>query len=931
MGKSLKRMQAEMAALDESLAAARQQRGQAEAVLADLLGTATAVRDARRQWRGQVERACDGAYAAALASVGLLTWAGWDDPRWAGWQPSSGQPDQALPACLRIGMGGRPPQPYAVPFIGHNKTVILLASEKTAATAKALMQSLVVRIALAMPHQARFTLIDPVQLGRSFPMRAYLPQVRPHGQDPSQDLQTVIDDIARIGSQVLKFTESFEKLPPETRAAERFECVFVTDFGAKPTVESRFFDRLVNIGVAGPQVGRYLFLHVNRDLPLPRDIDLSRFTNAEIVDLDECGLALDGPPAPERQVALLEAAAEVKQPESTFNWTSGVGLSEDGWWRTAADQMIETPVGDGVAVWFGQKGGANCAHGVLAGTTGSGKSNFLHVMITGLAVRYSPRELQFYLVDGKSGVEFNRYRGLPHARVVSLRTAPVFAQSVLADLAAEMERRYALFGEAGVQGLADFRRKRPDMALPRLLLVVDEYQQLFENDPETASALLGRLSDKGRAAGVHLFLASQRFTAHGMLYADKIFTNIGLRIALMMPDAAGLTEFGPRGKQMIKELDKPGMVVVNDRGGDDTANQRGMVAGFDDGQADRIVAALAARAAADPACAGLPAPVVFSGDDQPRIAGNRLLRDLLERPARPTAAELETLARREARDGGLGKEAWLAAERPLALWLGQEFNVHGHAVLALRRGLHQNALLIGSDAPARYGMLAGALSGLPALHGPQDVRLIIVDGAIPHMPGHGALAAVADGLLRPLGYDVTLHGEAARAVTVLQELATELAARKDSGAAMAGQPSLLVVMTDLDRAVELARDPSRREAGTPYELFRQILREGPSCGIHLLLSLSSIHLLGQFLDERRDLQQFTHRIALQMSDADSRAFVGNGAAARLSAIGSGKAALLLSMTEGLERASWFKPYDMIDPAALSAQADELRRKLEGRA
>ena len=140
-------------------------------------------------------------------------------------------------------------------------------------------------------------------------------------------------------------------------------------------------------------------------------------------------------------------------------------------------------------------------HTMIAGQTHSGKSYLLHVLITGLAARYPPDELRFILVDGKQGVEFKSYRRLPHADVVCLRTSSAIARSVLADYFAEMNERFRLFQSANVRDLEEYRRTTGNVK-PRMLMIVDEYQQLLTGDADrSGSLLLQAILRKGARCG----------------------------------------------------------------------------------------------------------------------------------------------------------------------------------------------------------------------------------------------------------------------------------------------------------------------------------------------------------------------------------------------------------------------------------------------
>src|SRR5205823_6159852 len=129
-------------------------------------------------------------------------------------------------------------------------------------------------------------------------------------------------------------------------------------------------------------------------------------------------------------------------------------------------------------------GQGTAQHVLIAGKTGSGKSTLLHALITNLALLYSPEEVELYLLDFKKGVEFKTYAAnhLPHARVVAIESEREFGLSVLQRLDAELRQRGDRFRAAGVQDLRGFRQAAGGGPLPRLLLIVDEFQEFFTED-----------------------------------------------------------------------------------------------------------------------------------------------------------------------------------------------------------------------------------------------------------------------------------------------------------------------------------------------------------------------------------------------------------------------------------------------------------------
>jgi DNA segregation ATPase FtsK/SpoIIIE-like protein len=159
---------------------------------------------------------------------------------------------------------------------------------------------------------------------------------------------------------------------------------------------------------------------------------------------------------------------------------------------------------------------------LIAGKTGSGKSTLMHILITNLALYYSPQEIQFYLIDFKKGVEFRAYAacGLPHARVIAIESDREFGLSVLERLDAILQERGELFRQRGVQDVPSFRREFPREVLPRLLLLIDEFQEFFTSEDRVSSRsalLLDRLIRQGRAFGIHAVLGSQ--TLGGRIFA----------------------------------------------------------------------------------------------------------------------------------------------------------------------------------------------------------------------------------------------------------------------------------------------------------------------------------------------------------------------------------------------------------------------------
>lgn len=200
-------------------------------------------------------------------------------------------------------------------------------------------------------------------------------------------------------------------------------------------------------------------------------------------------------------------------------------------------------------------------HGLVGGTTGSGKSEFLRSLVAGLAANNDPTRLNFLLIDFKGGAAFAACERLPHTIGTVSNLDEQLADRALRALEAEMNRRMVLFSQAGegIDNLDAYLATGPAEAMPRLLLVVDEFAMLAKDYPDVLSALVS-VAAVGRTLGVHMVLATQRPAG---VVNDDILANTNLRVALRVqsrddstsvigvPGAAAIGR-GQQGRAFIK-------------------------------------------------------------------------------------------------------------------------------------------------------------------------------------------------------------------------------------------------------------------------------------------------------------------------------------------------------------------------------------------
>lgn len=218
---------------------------------------------------------------------------------------------------------------------------------------------------------------------------------------------------------------------------------------------------------------------------------------------------------------------------------------------------------------------ADGPHFLIAGTTGSGKSELLQTLVATLAMAAPPQLISFLLMDYKGGAAFAEAAQLPHTTGLVTDLDPSSAARVLISLRAELHAREKHLAAAGLPDLAALRGRAGSQCPPRLVIVVDEFAALSTDLPDFMTGLVD-ISQRGRSLGVHLVLATQRPAG---VVSPAIKANITGRICLRVTDDHDSADVIDSPLAALIPRTSPGRAYLRTGKGDITAFQTARVAG----------------------------------------------------------------------------------------------------------------------------------------------------------------------------------------------------------------------------------------------------------------------------------------------------------------------------------------------------------------
>src|SRR5713226_5918741 len=210
-------------------------------------------------------------------------------------------------------------------------------------------------------------------------------------------------------------------------------------------------------------------------------------------------------------------------------------VNVEQWWSQPPFGRLRIPMGMGLngPVWIDFNDNAHGPHGIIAGTTGAGKSELLSSLIVGLAMTHHPHLVNFLLVDFKGGAAFKPFEKIPHTVGMVSDLSGRLTERALHALKSELRRREYILAEANAKKIAQYQAMRAQnpsayQPLPNLFIIIDEFAELAKEHPTFMEGLVS-VVQKGRSLGVHLILATQKPTG---AVNPNIWSNLKFRICL---------------------------------------------------------------------------------------------------------------------------------------------------------------------------------------------------------------------------------------------------------------------------------------------------------------------------------------------------------------------------------------------------------------
>ena len=769
-------------------------------------------------------------------------------------------------------------------------------------------------LATTPPGRLEFTIFYPVGLGQNFAALMHLADYEANTINSRIWTQTAQfeEKLANLNEHMEKIIQMYLRNEYATiteynaqagSIAEKYHFLVIASFPVNFSETAA--KRLRNIAANGARCGVFTLIQWDQRNTAPQDFvpDELRKNSACLTRTENgfefsgwrgagTSVTLDPMPPAEFTTQLLhrigDAGKNSNRVEVPFEQ-----IAPGNFWLEETTEELRVPIGRSGAtkLQYLAVGRDTRQHALIAGKTGSGKSTLFHIIITNLALRCSPEQVEFYLVDFKKGVEFKCYGNhrLPHAKVVAIESDRAFGLSVLQRVDEELRRRGDLFRKIGAQDLAGFKRNGGSEPMPRVLLMIDEFQEFFTEEDrisQGAAVLLDRIVRQGRAFGIHVILGSQTLGGAYTL-ARATIGQMVIRIALQCNEADAYLIMD-QDNPAPRLLSRPGEGIYNDTAGSIEGNSPFQAVWLSDRVRETYLAKI--RAQADKSGHEYPGPIVFEGNAPADVRENLLLQTALKNPG--------------------------STPLPARIWLGAPNSIKGPTEAVFRRQSASNLLVVGQSDERGLTILSVALVALAAQYAKDGARFFVFHNLPAGFPQLDFFQRVIQAVPQPV-----TQASNSNLAEAMGTLSAELKRRQATETAA---PEIFLLIHNLQNFKKLRQEDEFSFSASPAETtpaatLLELINEGPARGIHVILTCDSYGNVNRFLG-RKALGEIEMRVAFQMSAGDSASLIDAPDAATL---GLHRAVLFNDREGSLET---FRPYALPGNDWLEEVTEQLAAK-----
>lgn len=752
--------------------------------------------------------------------------------------------------------------PRCIQFLNKSNLVFNCKSATETKEAIRISHNIIGRILLAIPaSKTKITFIDPLELGGN--AAPYTPLLREiyggmvftQQNDIENQLSILTRSIENVIQKYLqdKFIDIADYNLKTKEVPEPYRLLVIYNFphGFTDTTASK----LLNIIKSGPKSGVHTILINDRNAKLPYGTEWSAFEGINIKEV-----TLNNTSNSNRYFEFdnnlpygeivdyinkeLPNISSIKVPFTKYI------APQNEWWQEKAHKRYAVPIGrHALEVQNLKFDNEDDNQALLIGKPGSGKSNLLHVIIANSLWKYSPDQLEIYLIDFKGGVEFAIYadKKIPHIRTIAIESEREFGLSVLEGVEKELLRRENEFSRVGVQNIEQYHEKFPNERMPRVLLIVDEFQEFFAEDDNIKQVVddkFDRIVRKGRAFGINTLFSSQTLSGNSIKKSTKEL--IDIRIALMCSDLDSNQILDDR-NPAARDLTRPGEGIYNPENGKVEGNRRFQAFFIEKDDLNNTIESV----------------VLYS-----RAKGNRYskFKQIIFR-----GSEKARMQKPDGETHPLQKVSAISTPKAIRLWVGEPVAIADDVTAIIRKQGGSNLLIAGYDENIGLRVMCSSIISIAVQQQAKSCKFYSfnffnVDSEMVNVP---------DELFNNIDQDcVSVNSR--QVEETLQAIKQEIENR--IGGISTSNENIYLSFFSFQRGRAFRKDGySMSDEGN---LLAYILKEGADVGVFSLVQVDTMDNFSKNLDDNL-LKEFSQRVASQMNPDNSVKVIGNQKAGKL--------------------------------------------------